>query len=82
MAKQKPKYIVHVIITANIKGSQTENSRLKKGKESVQAMIGFSLHLTGREGGASFLDQSQSKVEQTLLNQILDHFHRLKDLNI
>ena len=30
--------------------------------------IGFSLHLIGREGGESFLDQSNSTVKQNQFN--------------
>ena len=36
--------------------------------EGDQVVISFSLHLIGLESGASFLDQSQSKVKQNQSN--------------
>ena len=46
-----------------------ETNKLPKARENAGdqvVMISFSLHLIGLESGASFLDQSQSEVEQSL----------------
>ena len=39
-----------------------------RSKRVYQGAIGFSLHLIGWEGGASFLDQSNSTVKQNQFN--------------
>ena len=43
---------------------------MPKARENVgdQVVISFSLHLIGLESGASFLNQSQSKVKQNQSN--------------
>ena len=44
------------------------NRPVARENVSDQGAIGFSLHLIGWEGGASFLDQSNSTVKQNQFN--------------
>ena len=44
------------------------NRPVARENASDQGAIGFSLHLIGWEGGASFLDQSNSTVKQNQFN--------------
>ena len=47
----------------------SKNRKLKRGKTRViEVGLVFVLHLTGWNGGASFLDQSKSKVKQNWCN--------------
>ena len=47
----------------------SKNRKLKRGKTQViEVGLVFVLHLTGWNGGASFLDQSKSKVKQNWCN--------------
>ena len=53
---------------------RTPVNRLKRGKTQViKSRLVLGLHLIGREGGARFLDQSQSEVKQNQCNPGFGH---------
>ena len=73
--KPKPKWSQRPIrVKEIIRGSQWQlevnacNRPVARENASDQGAIGFSLHLIGWEGGASFLDQSNSTVKQNQFN--------------